>query len=81
MTQVQERGDQKGPLLPVTQQLGFLQPAWSPHPATSESALSTLAELLWDTQGNSSKRQEVIWLAWNFIKLWVELDGGTECLS
>lgn len=60
MTQVPERGDQKGPLLPVTQQPGLLQPAWSPRPAPSEPTLSTLAELLWDTQGNSSKRQEVI---------------------
>lgn len=29
----------------------------------------------------ASQRQEVIWLAWNFIKLWVELHGGRERLS
>lgn len=33
--------------------------------------------------GNSRpvKRQEVIWLAWNFIKLWVELHGVKDSLS
>lgn len=33
------------------------------------------------TELQSSQRQEVIWLAWNFIKLWVELHGRRESLS
>lgn len=58
--------------------------AQSPHPATSE--LPARSQLSPDKQNGfgtnrelqASQRQEVIWLAWNFIKLWVELHGGRE---
>lgn len=59
----------------------------SPHPATSE--LPACSQLSPDVQNGfgthrelqAGQRQEVIWLAWNFIKLWVELHGGRESLS